>query len=54
MVYQSLDSVGTVNSHGAQVKHLFVKDWYCPNVLQTHEQTQYQPLRHLVVEMQGW
>ena len=28
MVYQSLDLVGTVHSHGVQEKHLFVKGWH--------------------------
>ena len=34
MVYQSLDLVGTVNSHGVQEKRLFVKGWHGPNALQ--------------------
>ena len=42
MVYQPLDSVGTVHSHGVQGRHLFMKDWHHPNVLQTKEQTQFQ------------
>ena len=42
MVYQSLDLVGTVHSHSVQEKHLFVKAWYGPNVLQAQKKIQFQ------------
>ena len=34
MVYQSLDLVGTVHSHGVHEKHLSVKGWHSENALQ--------------------
>ena len=42
MVYQSLDLVGTVHSHGVQEKHLFVKCCHGPIVLKIQEQIQFQ------------
>ena len=51
MVYQALDSVGIVCSCVVQAKHLFVKDWHSPSVLQTQEQTQFQHSICHVIEM---
>ena len=42
MVYQVLYSGGRVHCHVGKEKHLFVKDWHCPNVLESQEQTQFQ------------
>ena len=49
MGYQSLDRVRTNHNHGAQGKHLMVKGWHSPIVLQIQEETQF-----LVDQMNGW
>ena len=45
MVHQSLFVVGTVHSHGFQGKHLLVKGWHCPIVLQIQKQIKFHVLR---------
>ena len=52
MVHQSPFVVRTVHSHGAQGKHLLVKGWHGPIVLQIQEETQFQCW--MCIEMRHW
>ena len=42
MLHQSPFVVGIVHSHEVQRKHLLVKGWYDPTVIQIQEEIQFQ------------